>query len=263
MSRPQVNSSSRPASIPSAAPDPALKAFMISFLAKISSASSAPRNGMNKRPVMGEKRRLPATAPMMAPQMPAAVLPNFLAPMPPESLSMTMPPATSSARTVHSHHARFSLPMTPCQTHPAAMIIMPGSMGMSVPISPMPNNSRVTHQTRVSERRWGMLSFLSGSRTGGKVSARLADDEERKKGGEIIIAVAAGVVWNGAYDFHRCLSMRLHHVLLRFFSGGHVFSASRFRSGFLRRTRTGPFPEGPCGHGCGNAGYGGNRHGGG
>ena len=77
-----------------------------------------------------------------------------------------------------------------------------------------------------------MLSFLSGSRTGGKVSARLADDEERKKGGEIIIAVVAGVVWNGAYDFHRCLSMRLHHVLLRFFSGGHVFSASRFRSGF-------------------------------
>nr|WP_257228719.1 hypothetical protein [Akkermansia muciniphila] len=32
---------------------------------------------MNKRPTMGEKRRLPATAPMMAPQMPAAVLPNF------------------------------------------------------------------------------------------------------------------------------------------------------------------------------------------
>ena len=27
-------------------------------------------------------------------------------------------------------------------------------------------------------------------RTGGKVSARLADDEERKKGGEIIIAVS-------------------------------------------------------------------------
>ncbi len=63
------------------------------------------------------------------------------------------------------------------------MMIMPGSMGMSVPISPMPNNSRVTHQTRVSERRWGMLSFLSGSRAGGKVCARLADDVERKKGG--------------------------------------------------------------------------------
>lgn len=108
-----------------------------------------------------------------------------------------------------------------------------------------------------------MLSFLSGSRTGGKVSARLADDEERKKGGEIIIAVVAGVVWNGAYDFHRCLSMRLHHVLLRFFSGGHVFSASRFRSGFLRRTRTGPFPEGRVGMAAEMLGYGGNRHGGG
>lgn len=35
---------------------------------------------------------------------------------------MSRPPATISARTVHSHHARCLLPITPCQMHPAAMI---------------------------------------------------------------------------------------------------------------------------------------------
>ena len=167
-----------------------------------------------------------------------------------ESLSMTMPPATSSARTVHSPRQVFCPWLPP--THPAAMMIIPGSMGMSVPISPMPNNSRVTHQTRVSERRWGVLSFLSGSRTGGKVSARLADDEERKKGGEIIIAVVAGVVWNGAYDFHRCLSMRLHHVLFVF------FRATSLRQPFPQRIppparRTGLFPKARAGMAAENA----------
>ena len=169
-----MNSSRSPVSIPRAAPDPALNAAAMSLRAKISSARSAPRNGMTRRPTIGGNRMAPTMAPMMAPQIPAEVLPNFLAPMPPEILSMTSPPATRSASTVHSHHAREWLPMIPCQMQPAAMMMMPGSMGISVPINPIPNRSRVTHQMRVSESTGGMLSFLAGSGRCGKDSARLA-----------------------------------------------------------------------------------------
>jgi len=55
-----------------------------------------------------------------------------------------------------------------------------------------------------------MPPFLSGREACGKASARLADDG--KKGGSAWIAVAvfAGVVWNGAHDFHRFFSAWLH-----------------------------------------------------
>lgn len=62
MSRPQVNSSSSPVSIPSAAPDPALNAAAMSFRAKMSSARRAPRKGITRSPTTGVKRLLPTMA---------------------------------------------------------------------------------------------------------------------------------------------------------------------------------------------------------
>lgn len=175
MRRPQVNSKSKPVIIPIDAPAPALKADRSFFLAKIISANKAPKKGMNRRPTIGENRILPMKAPIIAPHMPAIVLPNLLAPRPPDILSTTNPPATSNAKTVHSHHDKGVLPMIPCQMHPIAMMIMPGSMGISVPISPMPNSNRVMLQTSGSDISKNM-SFLTSKKIENQQDFSLAFD---------------------------------------------------------------------------------------